>query len=177
MKLYCSVSGIIATPLVALLAAAVPGRAVDYGIEGAPLMVNRLLNPAHYSFYIKTGLWNVPTPNYFQSHPISDFLPLSIRGKGGNTPLHVATHPDEDWLLSGAGIKILIESAGGPTIGMDPTLTNDAGDTALHHAARHKETNIGSVKSLLAGGAEANARNNEGETALHDIVRNKSPGH
>ena len=81
MKHYCSVPGIIATPLVALLAAAVPGRAVDYGIEGAPLMVNRLLNPAHYSFYIKTGLWNVPTPNYFQSHPISDFLPCPYEAR------------------------------------------------------------------------------------------------
>lgn len=101
---------------------------------------------------------------------------LRLRGKASNRTIDgTATHPPAKFqapsLLQMAAfykdipvIKALLET------GADPSLPDNAGNTALHYATQGYSTDVRStlaaIDMLLDAGAPLDSRNNDGETAL-----------
>ena len=114
--------------------------------------------PLHKLIYRTTGD-SAPLIKLMRQHKAK----LNIKDKGGNTPLLLAGFDS-----SGAETLQALLSAGA-----NPTLTDNYGNTLLHHAAVNPKSGVTKrIEILLTVTPDPKQRNDEGKTAL-DLARQR----
>ncbi|CAJ2513647.1 Uu.00g017660.m01.CDS01 [Anthostomella pinea] len=96
---------------------------------------------------------------------------INAKSKGGRTPL-VSLLANSHKVDTQSYARALEQALQLMKVGADVTLTDDQGNSALHHAVRMEHTGkhgLPFLEALIASGADVNLRNNQGEIPLHTI--------
>jgi ankyrin repeat protein len=121
--------------------------------------------PLHYAMQFTTTSDTSALDALLECEGIATLEP---RDAANNTPLHVAADAGCADAIAKFFVRAAVPAPPGATSLCDINAVNDAGDTALHMAARAGHLTV--VRRLAGAGAQKNVRNGLGQTPLHAAV-------